>query len=556
MNSGKKNHYTILGLDQANKHRYTKAEIAKAYRTRALVYHPDKTSAANAIKLFQELSIAYEVLSDDTKRNIYNARLDDESEEHKETKRPLSEEDILYNDLMQEIKHWPEKNRREYFVDFFKNYFQKENFIKNLMILIKNRKLEYNQFSLLKNDLIFKMVQSDDIVAWICSENGRPSLSELSDGFLSARNQCSEEKADIDNLKVDFNIYLAAKILNDDRFFLNKKNNLLERLRRHAISSCVLHGKVIKHAWDMVAFFEEISSQQYIQKLNTTLIQPFKEKMEILSKNKDEISAEKVKALKFILFLVEKDFGWLLLVYMSTYEYNKQDKSKTANKVYLELIQKNIIDYINDMDASIINKHKNGIRSFLLGTVGLSIEIGIISMGVIYGGLAGALIGIVIAGIVFASSRFRQLFFYTNTRILLDRTIEKLNKIYKAELKRQVQPEVLSDEKKLNHDAQRLRSSITKPAAGEMPHSIHGKVEEASTPILVDNPRTSNRVEFQFSDSLMKLYSVPKINHATLQTAFFKGYSPLYQRHRTALLVDDKLPNEEAFSDKDRYSFF
>ena len=46
--------------------------IKKAYRKMAMQYHPDRNSAPEAEAKFKELSEAYEVLSDESKRSIYD----------------------------------------------------------------------------------------------------------------------------------------------------------------------------------------------------------------------------------------------------------------------------------------------------------------------------------------------------------------------------------------------------------------------------------------------------------------------------------------------------
>lgn len=62
-------YYEVLGITKAA----TQDEIKKAYRKGALKHHPDKNPGdAAAEKKFKEISEAYEVLSDEKKRQIYD----------------------------------------------------------------------------------------------------------------------------------------------------------------------------------------------------------------------------------------------------------------------------------------------------------------------------------------------------------------------------------------------------------------------------------------------------------------------------------------------------
>jgi len=63
-----KDYYKTLGLPKTA----TDDEIKKAYRKLALRYHPDKNKAANAEEKFKEVAEAYEVLSDKSKREVYD----------------------------------------------------------------------------------------------------------------------------------------------------------------------------------------------------------------------------------------------------------------------------------------------------------------------------------------------------------------------------------------------------------------------------------------------------------------------------------------------------
>lgn len=62
-------YYAVLGVERGA----SQEEIKKAYRKKALQYHPDKNPGdAKAEANFKELSEAYEVLSDEKKRQIYD----------------------------------------------------------------------------------------------------------------------------------------------------------------------------------------------------------------------------------------------------------------------------------------------------------------------------------------------------------------------------------------------------------------------------------------------------------------------------------------------------
>ncbi len=63
-----KDHYAALGLNSAA----TLADIKKAFRQQASLHHPDRNAAADAVARFRAVQEAYEVLSDEAKRQAYD----------------------------------------------------------------------------------------------------------------------------------------------------------------------------------------------------------------------------------------------------------------------------------------------------------------------------------------------------------------------------------------------------------------------------------------------------------------------------------------------------
>jgi len=65
----KRDYYEILGVQK----KASKDEIKDAYRMLAMQYHPDRNKSPEAEEKFKEISEAYAVLSDDQKRQKYDA---------------------------------------------------------------------------------------------------------------------------------------------------------------------------------------------------------------------------------------------------------------------------------------------------------------------------------------------------------------------------------------------------------------------------------------------------------------------------------------------------
>lgn len=64
----KRDYYDVLGVAR----NADSAELKKAYRKLAMEFHPDKNKDAGAEEKFKEISEAYEILSDDQKRAVYD----------------------------------------------------------------------------------------------------------------------------------------------------------------------------------------------------------------------------------------------------------------------------------------------------------------------------------------------------------------------------------------------------------------------------------------------------------------------------------------------------
>ncbi len=64
----KRDYYEILGIDKAA----SQSDIKSAYRKKALQWHPDRNKSSEAEEKFKEINEAYEILSNQEKRQAYD----------------------------------------------------------------------------------------------------------------------------------------------------------------------------------------------------------------------------------------------------------------------------------------------------------------------------------------------------------------------------------------------------------------------------------------------------------------------------------------------------
>ncbi|NJD64215.1 MAG: molecular chaperone DnaJ, partial [Chloroflexi bacterium] len=68
MATGQRDYYEVLGVSRSA----DAQELKKAYRKLAMEYHPARNPSADAAEKFKEINQAYEVLTDDQKRALYD----------------------------------------------------------------------------------------------------------------------------------------------------------------------------------------------------------------------------------------------------------------------------------------------------------------------------------------------------------------------------------------------------------------------------------------------------------------------------------------------------
>ena len=112
-----KDYYEILGVSETS----SKDEIKKAFRSLAKKYHPDRNgNDENAIKKFQEVNEAYEVLSNEDSKKSYDEKKANFKNAHKK-KNENSKNNKTDNDFSEKTRSKKEsmEDLNQYFANFF-----------------------------------------------------------------------------------------------------------------------------------------------------------------------------------------------------------------------------------------------------------------------------------------------------------------------------------------------------------------------------------------------------------------------------------------------------
>uniref|UniRef100_A0A1D1XKC1 DnaJ subfamily B member 6 n=1 Tax=Anthurium amnicola TaxID=1678845 RepID=A0A1D1XKC1_9ARAE len=125
-----KDYYAVLGLRRGS----PSADIRSAYRKLAMKWHPDRRSGMTTVKgeakrRFQQIQEAYQVLSDQRKRTLYDAGLyspvedeDDDQDDVEGFEGFLQEMVVLMSDVSRERKVYSLEELQRMLVDMAQDF--------------------------------------------------------------------------------------------------------------------------------------------------------------------------------------------------------------------------------------------------------------------------------------------------------------------------------------------------------------------------------------------------------------------------------------------------
>ncbi len=91
-----KDHYAVLGIASDA----SAEEVKRAYRRKALQFHPDRNAAAEAADRFRDVQEAYETLADASRRQAY-----DENRRRNLLEQPLETAREIWKNYLEGVLH-------------------------------------------------------------------------------------------------------------------------------------------------------------------------------------------------------------------------------------------------------------------------------------------------------------------------------------------------------------------------------------------------------------------------------------------------------------------
>jgi len=400
-------------------------DIKERYRRLALQYHPDKNHAPLAEAEFKRVAEAYAVLSDPELRALYDdGKLEGYSKqsaaytdaEESDDAKDDEEFNQFYADFMVELKKdWGsgEAARKE-IESCVQDMLECIPLLRRLFGLIKDKKLTLEDLKT-GDPLIMEIIMVGDLAKWCLRKDG-PDPLKLIEEFKSKEQEdkaTSEEKRQQQGekpktLTFKFRIFITKKYFRDQDLFACDENDFLDCLKQRAILFAVETERsdyLYRATRLRNAFKKDAVMRGYLENVEKYLFKPMQEKIQDLKDEKTNDSLEKATKLKEICSEVLRE-----------YVYKLRNNSKYAEHPCLEQFKaKDIHKHIVKIIRAKANYHATIDHHRYFWEID------------IFRGLLGVLLALSSGGLLLVSSRFKQLFFYTDTRARFDIGLGNLN---------------------------------------------------------------------------------------------------------------------------------
>ena len=414
-------HYEVFGVPRD----CNQKGIKTRYNQLALKYHPDKNHAPLAADEFKRVAEAYAVLSDPKLRALYDAgKLEGYSKqstayadaEESDDSKDDEEFSQFYADFMVELKKdWGngEAARKE-IESCVQDMFESIPLLRKLFGLIKDKKLTLEDLKT-GDPLIMEIIMADNLAKWCLRKDG-PDPLKLIEEFKSKEQEdkaASEEKKQLQGekpktLTFKFRIFITKKYFKDQDIFSCDEKDFLDRLKQRAILLAVetKRSDYLYRATRLRnGFKKDAVMRGYLENVEKYLFKPMQKKIQDLKDEKTNDGLEKATELEKIQSEILKEYVGNL---RSTSEYVEHP---CLERFKPQKIHRYIVMFVEDTARfhNTIDHHRDWKKD-------------------IFRGLLGVLLALSSGGLLLASSRFKQLFFYTDTRARFDRGMGNLNK--------------------------------------------------------------------------------------------------------------------------------